>query len=151
MRNSVLSLLGRKPCTFSHSTIMAGKLRVSGDKRLIHGVKSLRKPEAVNQTVLRPKRLRLRAMAWWNLFIGIHTEKRLRKPFLVNLPKHSVTSTYDGAFNSITFWKNNSADHRPPNSFLDYTGENFLFQNVGRIEQHRGCNCSLTGKKQWEI
>lgn len=33
MRNSVVSLLGRKPCTFSQSAIMAGRLRVGGGKR----------------------------------------------------------------------------------------------------------------------
>lgn len=121
-----------------------------GVNAVIHSVNSLRKPEAMNQTVLRPKRLRLRTTARWNLFIGIHTEKRLRKPFLVNSPKRSVTSSYDGLFNSITFWKNNSADHRPPNSFLDSTGENFLFQDVRRIGQDRGCNQSLTGEKWWE-
>lgn len=69
-------------------------------------------------------------------------KKRLRKPFLVNSPKLPVTSSYDGAFNSITFWKNNSADHRPPNSFLDSTGENVLFQNVGEIQSDRGRNSS---------
>lgn len=42
---------------------------------------------------------------------------------MVESPKLPVPSRDDAAFNSVTFWKNNSADHRPPNSLVAYTGD----------------------------
>lgn len=61
MRDSVPSLLGRKCCTLCHEKVPAGRLCLSVDEHPDPPVKSLRKSKAINQMVLRQKRLRPRA------------------------------------------------------------------------------------------
>lgn len=129
MRNSVVSLLGRKalhiPLICHHGRRLVGGGKCRDPLRKFSQETRGHEPDSA-----KAKEIKVRTTARWNLFIGIHTEKRLRKPFLVNSPKRSVTSSYDGLFNSITFWKNNSADHRPPNSFWTALERNFLFRTL---------------------
>lgn len=43
-------------------------------------------------------------------------EGEVKENFFGQLSKASVPSSHNGVFNSVTFWKNISADHRPPNT-----------------------------------
>lgn len=153
MRNSVLSLQGKKSLTFSHYIIMAGNTTSVRINTTIRWIKSLRKPEAINQTVLRQGRLRLRATSRWSLFIDAHMMKRSRKPFLVNSPKLSLTSGSDGALNSCYILEKQFSWPQTTTSTFGLHWRELPPLERWRNQTEQGLLLiwSLTGKRLWEI